>query len=378
MSAALEVSELTVLFGGSTPRPDASGAVSVPVSVPVAGVALPPIPPGHQLGLPLLSFSVDAGDCLAVLGVSGAGKSSLLRTLAGLQPALSGTVRVNGDEVTELAPERRSIVYLHQEPVLFPHMNVLENVAFPLTIRGVSLSKATERVFGMLMRLQIDGLMYAQPDALSGGQRHRVALARALCAEPAVLLLDEPLSSLDPAVRHDVRDALLAAREVSGAAMILVTHDLDDAMAVATHVSAIDEWRSLTPPLPPALLLDAPPSAHVAQLLGIYSRVSGTVVLTGGAPVFRWLGGDVTAPGMPSGPTLAFVRPHEVQVFRGERHDIPTLSVMARHERAHDVLLTLCNDTGEQASLRVASGTDAAPGDRLQLSFRTARFFTVV
>ena len=186
---------------------------------------------------------VNSGECLAVLGVSGSGKSSLLRTLAGLQPTIRGTVMVNGQDVSSLPPERRGVVYLHQEPVLFPHLSVLDNVAFPMTVRGVGKELAMDRAVEWLQRLQVFGVSGLAPESLSGGQRHRVALARALCADPAVLLLDEPLASLDPAVRRDVREALQEARAASGAAMVLVTHDLDDALAVATHIAAIDCLR---------------------------------------------------------------------------------------------------------------------------------------
>lgn len=373
MSTALEVHELTVLFGGSSPRPNADGSLSAVLM----GSEMPRIPSGFHLGLPSLSFSMNAGECLAVLGVSGSGKSSLLRTVAGLQPTVSGTVRVNGRDVAGLAPEKRGIVYLHQEPVLFPHLDVLENIAFPLTLRGQSVRSASKRVSGLLNQLQIPHLAYARVDQLSGGQRHRVALARALCAEPTVLLLDEPLSSLDPAVRHDVRDALLAAREVSGAAMILVTHDLDDAMTVATQISVIDQWRQLTPSMQPSTLLETPPSADVARVLGVYSELHGVVGGSRSAPTFRWCGGEIAAPATPLGRTALFVRSHEVQVSRAGRGNVPDLTVTARQERAHDVLLTLRGERGEQTAVRVASGTTATLGDVVQLSFTTARFFAL-
>ena len=120
-------------------------------------------------GLRGLNFGVDGGDCLAVLGASGSGKSSLLRTLAGLQVATGGSVRVTGRDVTALPPEQRSIVYLHQEPVLFPHRTVEENVAFPQVVRGVSAITAKQRAMEWLSRLQVAELRGRKADALSGG-----------------------------------------------------------------------------------------------------------------------------------------------------------------------------------------------------------------
>jgi len=375
MTGTLNVRDLCVLFAGP-PRPsvlDGPGStISYTFGTDMASLRMPP---GHRIGLNGLTFTVQAGECLAVLGTSGAGKSSLLRTVAGLQPAGRGTVHVNGRDVSALPPEQRGIVYLHQEPVLFPHLSVIRNVAFPLTLRGVPTRDAERRAFDMLMRLRVGDVAGNRPEALSGGQRHRVALARALCADPAVLLLDEPLSSLDPAVRGDVRAALLQAREVSGAATILVTHDLDDAMAVATQVSAIGRFAELSTPTAPADLLHTPPSLDVAQLLGIYATLGGAVEPGTDGMVFRWIGGVLPAPGAAPGPSVACVRSHELDVRLGDQLDAPVLTVDVRRDAAHEVLLDVRDAAGALASLRTAIGTVAQPGDRVQVTVHHARVF---
>ena len=369
MTPALEVHDLDVLFSLGHDRAN-------PVARRLIGSRSFDEPRGFRVGLADVNFSVESGQCLAVLGASGAGKSSLLRTLAGLHPLRRGRVLAKGTDVTARPPEQRSIVYLHQEPVLFPHLPVFMNVAFPLLLRGVPKRDATRRAFEWLDKLHVGNVSGNMPDALSGGQRHRVALARALCADPAVLLLDEPLASLDPAVRRDVRDALLEARAASGAAMVLVTHDLDDAMAVATHIAAIEPFGSLTTAVAPALMLDQPPSLHTARLLGVYSELSGAVSSSGTGPWFGWIGGSIPVHDVPDGPAVAFVRSHELAVEPGTRTDAPRLVIRARSDGAHDVSLTVSDASGGAVTLRTDGGTAVSVGDAVQITVRRARFFS--
>lgn len=327
-------------------------------------------------GLRGLNFGVDGADCLAVLGASGSGKSSLLRTLAGLQVAAGGSVRVKGRDVTALPPEQRSIVYLHQEPVLFPHHTVEDNVAFPQVVRGVSAITAKQRALEWLSRLQVAELHGRKADALSGGQRHRVALARALCAEPEVLLLDEPLASLDPATRRDVREALQAVRHASGAAMVLVTHDLDDALAIATHILTLG-GEGQTALATPDELLRHPPSLEVARLLGVYSEIAGVVRVHGSVSVFDWIGGSVQTDGMTSGAAIACVRASEVDVVPGDERNAPVLTVTERRNGAHESVLTVRNAEGASASVRVGSSVVADAGTQVQLVLRHARLHSI-
>ena len=374
MTITLDVRDLWVLFAGP-PRPSViDGSISA-LLVDAGTEASLHLSPDHRVGLPGITFTVNAGECLAVLGSSGAGKSSLLRTVAGLQPQARGSIQVNGREVSALPPERRSVVYLHQEPVLFPHLSVVRNVAFPLTLRGVPVRDAERRALEMLMRLRVGEVAGNRPEALSGGQRHRVALARALCADPAVLLLDEPLSSLDPAVRRDVRAALLQAREVSGAATILVTHDLDDAMAVATHVAAIGRYGELSAPTAPADLLHAPPTLTVAELLGVYAELPGVVERGARGPQFRWIGGTIDAAAATPGSAIACVRSHEVEVHTDGQRQAPMLTVTGRRDTAHEVLLDLRDRSGSSATVRVISTTPVRVGDVVQVLIHHARIF---
>ncbi len=374
MTVTLDVRDLCVLFAGPPQRSVIDGSVS---ALLVDAAMQASLPQGHRVGLPQVTFTVNAGECLAILGASGAGKSSLLRTAAGLQPAAGGSVLVAGRDVTALPPEQRGIVYLHQEPVLFPHLTVMDNVAFPLTVRGMPKREAHRRAFAMLARLRVGELAGNAATALSGGQRHRVALARALCADPAVLLLDEPLSSLDPAVRRDVRAALLQAREVSGAATILVTHDLDDAMAVATHVAAIGPFGDLSVPTAPADLLHAPPTLSVAQLLGVYAELPGVAERDAQGSRFRWIGGVLEAPDAEPGQAVACARSYEVEIHDGGSLDVPALTVVARRDAAHEVVLDLRDAAGATVTVRAPNGTGASVGDVVQVLLRHARLFSI-
>lgn len=377
MTAALEVRDLWVLFGGDGQEPRAGSSETLSYT---ADGPMPPVPDGYRVGLAGVDFAVQPGECLAVLGGSGAGKSSLLRTIAGLQPAWRGSIRVGAREISALSPEARGVVYLHQEPVLFPHLSVLANVMFPLLIRGVSARDAERRATGMLEQLRVLDVMGNAPDALSGGQRHRVALARALCADPAVLLLDEPLSSLDPSVRREVRAALLTARETSGAAVILVTHDLDDAMAVGTHISAIADGFTLTAPMPSLEALDAPPSLGMARLLGVYSEIAGHVRDMGAGRQFTWIGGVMPAPPCPPGPAVACVRAHQVDVLPvAPEDDRPALRLLVRRDGARESELVLGEpgdrDATQRVTIRVPVSTAARPGERVRLLLHGAQIF---
>ncbi len=238
------------------------------------------VPFGTLAGLTDVSFSVARGQRLAIVGPSGVGKTTLLRAIAGLSPIATGRIVVNGRDVTALRPEQRDAVYLHQAPVLFEHLTVGENVAFPLRIRRVAGSEIHARVTSALAAVRLDGLERRAPHALSGGQRHRVALARAIAARPAALLLDEPLSALDPSLREEVRAAIVAAQVESGAAVVFVTHDFDDAGVLADEVAVL-LGGTIAQRATPETLFAHPASLGVAQLLGVYQTLPGRV-RTGG------------------------------------------------------------------------------------------------
>lgn len=228
-----------------------------------------------------ISLEVAPGEVVALLGPSGAGKTTLLRGIAGLIPG-RGAVRAHGQEVGTLAPEARGIVYLHQTPRLFPHLNVIDNVAFPMRLRGIARAAARTRATELLERVHLVTLSRRPIAGLSGGERQRVALARAMAADPRVLLLDEPFAALDPSLRSELRATLEALLlEETGPATLLVTHDFDDAALLGRRLGILLDGR-LAQLDRPQTVFESPATLGIAAFLEIpnrWTRSEAAVVL---------------------------------------------------------------------------------------------------
>ena len=192
---------------------------------------------GATAALDTVSLAIPDGSFVALLGPSGCGKTTFLRLLAGLETPSAGRIRIGGQDVTELPPERRGLGMMFQSYALFPHMNVQENLRFPLRMRGLGTrADQATRVAQALQLVRLDELGTRFPRQLSGGQQQRVALARALIADPPVLLLDEPLSNLDAQLRKDMQVELIELHRKIGLTTVLVTHDQDEALSLADVV----------------------------------------------------------------------------------------------------------------------------------------------
>jgi iron(III) transport system ATP-binding protein len=212
-----------------------------------------------------VSFDLARGDIAALLGPSGTGKTTLLRVIAGLHTPDAGALRLRGVDASRMKPEKRGIGFVFQDLALFPHLDVARNVAF-----GLSTWPARERdarVRDLLARTGLDGLVARMPHELSGGQQQRVALARSLAPKPDLLLLDEPLSSLDADLRPKLRDELRALLKAEGTAALLVTHDQDEAFAFADTVGVMLDGR-LAQWAPGYELYHRPASAEVSRFVG--------------------------------------------------------------------------------------------------------------
>ena len=190
-----------------------------------------------------VSVDIPSGALTALLGPSGGGKSTLLRIIAGLEQPDSGTIEIEGEESTNLSPQRRGVGFVFQHYAAFKHMTVYDNVAFGLKIRKWKKPETSKRVHELLQLVQLDGLAGRFPSQLSGGQRQRMALARALAVEPKVLLLDEPFGALDAKVRKDLRTWLRRLHEEMHVTTIFVTHDQEEAMDVAGQLVVMNEGR---------------------------------------------------------------------------------------------------------------------------------------
>ncbi len=190
-----------------------------------------------------VSFTLGAGETLAVVGRSGCGKTTLLKVLAGILAPGRGSLLRGGVDITQVPVRRRDVLYLYQEPLLFPHLSVFENVAFGLRLRGVGAAELGERVRGMLDSLGLQGLADRDPLALSGGQRQRVSFGRALVVRPSLLLLDEPFSSLDPETRAGMRELFRRVAREYAITALFVTHDVREALEVGDRLARLAAGR---------------------------------------------------------------------------------------------------------------------------------------
>jgi len=222
---------------------------------------------GDFVALDDVSLEVDSGSLTALLGPSGSGKSTLLRIVAGLENPDSGSVSLDGEEVTGRPPQDRGVGFVFQHYAAFKHMTVRKNVAFGLDIRRRPKDETRERVDELLRLVQLHGLADRYPAQLSGGQRQRMALARALAVEPSVLLLDEPFGALDARVRKELRRWLRRLHDEQHVTTVIVTHDQEEAMDVADRIALMHEGR-IQQVGEPRELYDEPANDFVMNFFG--------------------------------------------------------------------------------------------------------------
>ena len=264
-----------------------------------------------------IELNIDQGEVVALLGPNGAGKTTLLRAVAGLVPLNSGHVRLDGQVLEDtdtgqyVPTERRPIGFVFQDYLLFPHLSVLDNVAFGLRSRGTGRRLAAEKAVQWLDRVGLESYAGAKPAELSGGQRQRVALARALAPDPRLLLLDEPLAALDASSRAEVRRDLKKHLASFAGIRLVVTHDPLEAVALADRLIVIEQGR-LVQTGTAAEVTERPRSQYVADLVGVNllrgEADHGTVRMAGG-PL-------VAAAGAESGDVFAVIHPRAVSVHR--------------------------------------------------------------
>ncbi len=232
--------------------------------------------PNSTQGIDDVTFDVPQGALLAVIGRSGSGKSTILRLTAGLLTGQQGTITIGGRDIGTTPVWRREVGMVFQQYALFPHLNVLDNVAYGLKMRGVGSAERRSRASTMLERVGLSAFAQQSPTALSGGQQQRVALARALVIAPGVLLLDEPLGALDAGIRQQLRDEIRSLQRAAGATTLLVTHDQEEALSMADRIAVVDGGRVLQVDSPD-VLYTRPVSATVARFVGQASVLSGQV-----------------------------------------------------------------------------------------------------
>ena len=266
---------------------------------------------GPVTALDGLSLTIAPGELVALLGPSGCGKTTALRLLAGLEQADQGRVLVGGEDVTDLPANKRNIGMVFQAYSLFPHMVAWENVAFGLLMRGVPTSERRKRADEMLELVGLARMADRYANQMSGGQQQRVALARALAIRPQVLLLDEPLSALDAKVRSRLRDEIRRIQLEVGITTLFVTHDQEEALAIADRVGVMQAGR-LEQLGPPTEVYSRPATPFVADFVGLTNRIPGEVKF-GGVEV-RGTQLPLVQKDVPTGPAIALVRPEAVSI----------------------------------------------------------------
>ena len=232
---------------------------------------------GDFAALDNIDFEVPSGSLTALLGPSGSGKSTLLRAIAGLDQPDTGTITINGRDVTGVPPQRRGIGFVFQHYAAFKHLTVRENVGFGLKIRKRPKAEIKEKVDNLLEVVGLAGFHTRYPNQLSGGQRQRMALARALAVDPEVLLLDEPFGALDAKVREDLRAWLRRLHEEVHVTTVLVTHDQAEALDVADRIAVLNKGR-IEQVGSPDDLYDRPANSFVMSFLGPVAKLNGILV----------------------------------------------------------------------------------------------------
>jgi putrescine transport system ATP-binding protein len=225
-----------------------------------------------------VSLDVARGEIFALLGSSGCGKSTLLRMLAGFEDLTSGQILLDGKDLAGLPPYQRPINMMFQSYALFPHLTVWDNIAFGLKREGMARDQIASRVDAMLKLVQLEKFARRKPHQLSGGQQQRVALARSLAKQPLLLLLDEPLGALDKKLREETQIELVNIIEQVGVTCVMVTHDQEEAMTMASRIAIMSEGRFLQVG-PPAEIYEMPTSRFVADFIGNVNLMDGTLVV---------------------------------------------------------------------------------------------------
>jgi sulfate/thiosulfate transport system ATP-binding protein len=229
---------------------------------------------GDFVALEDVSLDVDGGSLTALLGPSGSGKSTLLRIIAGLETPDAGEILISGEDATDVRPQQRDVGFVFQHYAAFKHMNVRNNIAFGLKVRKRPRDEIRARVDELLRLVQLEPFAHRYPAQLSGGQRQRMALARALAVEPKVLLLDEPFGALDARVRAELREWLRRLHDEVHVTTIFVTHDQEEAMAVADQIAVVNRGR-IEQIGGPRELYEEPATEFVMSFVGPATKVDG-------------------------------------------------------------------------------------------------------
>ena len=319
---------------------------------------------GEMLAVDDVSLTVEAGETLGLVGPSGRGKTTTLRTVAGFETPTSGEILFDGEAVTNLPPEQRDVGLVFQSYALFDNMTVRENVEFGLKVRSLPAEERRSRAEELLSMLGIGGLGDRDPTTLSGGQQQRVGLARALAIEPRVLLLDEPMTGLDAQLKTRLQQEIGSPLEDIDVTTLYVTHDQDGAMVMCDRIAVMDDGH-VAQVGTPAEVYERPRNEFVADFVGTSNQLSATA--RDGRLDLGFA--EVPAPNGAEGDVTAIVRPEAFEVGDGS---IPA-TVRDRFYVGEHVRVTADLPDGEVVTLRLDPGQGVRPGDEVSLGLDTDR-----
>ncbi len=278
---------------------------------------------GDFIAIDNVTLDIFPREFFALLGPSGCGKTTLMRMLAGFETPSAGTITIDGQNMANVPPNKRAVNMMFQSYALFPHLSVWDNIAFGLKRDRMDKDQLAARVEDMLKLTQLQQFAKRKPHQISGGQRQRVALARSLAKAPKLLLLDEPLGALDKKLRQDTQFELMDIQEKTGTTFVIVTHDQEEAMTVASRVAVMDHGQLIQVDTP-AHIYEQPKSVYVADFIGDVNLIEGRVAAEGGAAELDWAEGRSPLVGQ-SGGTLAkgakatfAIRPEKIAISRDE------------------------------------------------------------
>lgn len=332
---------------------------------------------GQVTAVDHVNVDIAAGEFLALLGPSGSGKTTVLMSIAGFEFPTEGSIRIGGEDVTYKPANRRNLGMVFQKYTLFPHLRVLDNVAFPLKMRGVSRPERHKRAEEALATVRLAGYGNRMPSQLSGGQQQRVALARAIVYHPRVLLMDEPLSALDKNLREEMQLEIKRLHSELGITVVFVTHDQAEALTMANRVAVLKDGR-IQQIGPARELYERPANLFTAGFIGEMNFLPGRLVAAGEAPSIKLDAGPewrLPAAAMIDSPSpgqgvVATVRPERVTI--GSEGGTGTVPVRIQDVvyAGSAVLLIGTTDCGAELRARLSGVSDVAdlrPGDRAHL-----------
>jgi spermidine/putrescine transport system ATP-binding protein len=326
---------------------------------------------GGQTALDGVSLEIPQGSYVVLLGPSGSGKTTLLNILGGFLTPTAGSVLIQGRDVTGLPPARRPTATVFQDYALFPHMTVGANVGFGLRMRGVARAERDRRASEMLRLVGLEHVFGRKPHELSGGQRQRVALARALIIEPELLLLDEPLGALDLKLRRQMQDELKALRRRVGMTFVHVTHDQEEAMALADVIVVMNAGR-IEDLGAPERVYGRPATRFTAGFMGESTVLDGVVIASGNdtAKVRTGLGEFACTGAAEAGARVTIaIRPERLRI-NGEGQRITEARIDEMSFQGAFIKATAVDDSGRIFHLRLDPGGQPELGLRVTLSAR--------